>query len=482
MKILVLNSGSSSLKYQVIDMETEEMLVKGYFERIGQQNSFLTHKVNGEKHHFEHPAKNHEKAIQFVMKRLTSDHYGVFKSLDELGGIGHRVVQGGEKYSRPVLITDDVISEIEKCSDLAPLHNPAAILGIEACQKVVPNKPMVAVFDTAFHQTISKEKYIYPIPYEYYEKYHVRKYGFHGTSHQYVANRVAEIIGKDIKDLKIVNCHLGQGASVCAIQNGKSVETSMGLTPLGGIPMGTRSGDLDPSVVTYLMKKEELDADDVEEVLNREDFEFKTQEMNKDIVEANYNQVCIDEKGKLYKNLKTYQVSPGFGTIYAYVDTADTGDDYLCGAVYGLLDKEPYILDVLFTDEGMEITEEECADMLYRNNVNLAYIESNNGGRGFARNVKRILKEKYRSNKCVIKPFTQTANKQARILSSSHWVMEHIYFPFNWANRWKEFYKHITRYQKKGRNAHDDGADVLAGIYDKTVGERGASFGSTKPA
>lgn len=219
-----------------------------------------------------------------------------------------------------------------------------------------------------------------------------------------------------------------------------------------------------------------------EEVLNKEDFEFKTQEMNKDIVEANYNQVCIDEKGKLYKNLKTYQVSPGFGTIYCYVDTADTGDDFLCGAVYGLLDKEPYILDVLFTDEGMEITEEECADMLYRNNVNLAYIESNNGGRGFARNVKRILKEKYRSNKCVIKPFTQTANKQARILSSSHWVMEHIYFPFNWANRWKEFYKHITRYQKKGKNAHDDGADVLAGIYDKTVGENKSSFGNTKPA
>lgn len=219
-----------------------------------------------------------------------------------------------------------------------------------------------------------------------------------------------------------------------------------------------------------------------EEILNREDFEFKTQEMNKDIVEANYNQVCIDEKGKLYKNLKTYDVSPGFGTIYAYVDTADTGDDFLCCAVYGLLNKEPYILDVLFTDEGMEITEEECADILYRNNVNLAYIESNNGGRGFARNVKRILKEKYKSNKCVIKPFTQTANKQSRILSSSYWVMEHIHFPFNWNKRWVEFYKHITRYQKKGKNAHDDGADVLAGIYDKTVGERGSSFGSTKPA
>lgn len=270
MKILVLNSGSSSLKYQVIDTETGEMLVKGYYERIGQVGAFLTHKVNGEKHHFEHPAKNHEKAIQFVMKRLTSDHYGVFKSLDELDAIGHRVVHGGEQFKDAVLITDEVIREIRENSMLAPLHNPAAILGIEACQKVVPNKPMVAVFDTAFHQTISKEKYIYPIPYEYYEKYHVRKYGFHGTSHQYVANRVAEILGKDIKDLKIVNCHLGQGASICAIKNGESVETSMGLTPLGGIPMGTRSGDLDPSVVTYLMKKEDLDAEEIEEVLNRE--------------------------------------------------------------------------------------------------------------------------------------------------------------------------------------------------------------------
>lgn len=270
MKILVLNSGSSSLKYQVIDTETGEMLVKGYYERIGQPGSFLTHKVNGEKHKFEHPARNHEKAIQFVMKRLTSDHYGVFKSLDELDAIGHRVVHGGEKFKDAVLITDEVIRGIKDNEELAPLHNPAAILGIEACQKVLPGKPMVAVFDTAFHQTISKEKYIYPIPYEYYEKYRIRKYGFHGTSHQYVALRVAEILGKDVKELKIVNCHLGQGASICAIKNGESVETSMGLTPLGGIPMGTRSGDLDPSVVTYLMKKEELDADDIEDMLNRE--------------------------------------------------------------------------------------------------------------------------------------------------------------------------------------------------------------------
>ena len=270
MKILVLNSGSSSLKYQVIDMDTEEMLVKGYFERIGQQNSFLTHKVNGKKHKFEKHVKDHEQALKFIFTRLMHSGYGVIKSLDELEGIGHRVVQGGEKYSQPVLITNEVIEEIRKCSDLAPLHNPAAILGIEACKKIAPQIPMVAVFDTAFHQTIPKERYIYPIPYEYYKKYGIRKYGAHGTSHQYVAYRVAEIMNKDIKDLKIVNCHLGQGASVCAIKNGESVETSMGLTPLGGIPMGTRSGDLDPSVITYIMKKENLTPEQMENILNKQ--------------------------------------------------------------------------------------------------------------------------------------------------------------------------------------------------------------------
>ena len=270
MKILVLNSGSSSLKYQVIDMDTEEMLVKGYFERIGQPNSFLTHKVHGVKHKFEHQAKDHEQAIAFVLKRLINDHYGVMKDLSELGGIGHRVVHGGEKFSSSVLIDEEVIKGIKECSDLAPLHNPAAILGIEACKKIVPNIKMVAVFDTAFHQTLPKERYIYPIPYEYYKKYGVRKYGFHGTSHNYVSQRVSGIINKDIKDLKIINCHLGQGASVCAIQNGKSVETSMGLTPLGGIVMGTRSGDLDPSVVTYIMQKENMTPERIESRLNKE--------------------------------------------------------------------------------------------------------------------------------------------------------------------------------------------------------------------
>lgn len=270
MKVLVLNSGSSSLKYQVIDMDTEETLAKGYFERIGQPNSFLTHKVNGEKYKFEHSAQNHEQAIEFVLDRLVHEEYGVLKSLKELSGIGHRVVHGGEKFSDSVVITDEVMEEIKKCVDLAPLHNPAAILGIEACKKIVPDMKMVAIFDTAFHQTIPEERYIYPVPYEYYEKYGVRKYGFHGTSHQYVSQRVAELMNKNVEDLKIINCHLGQGASICAIQNGKSVETSMGLTPLGGIVMGTRSGDLDPSVQTYIMQKENLTPEQMDNILNKE--------------------------------------------------------------------------------------------------------------------------------------------------------------------------------------------------------------------
>lgn len=268
MKILVINSGSSSLKYQVIDMETNKCLVKGNYERIGQQNSFLTHKVNGLKHKFEHYVSNHEEAMQFIISRILNDHYGVMKSLDELAGIGHRIVHGGEKYKGPTIITEDVIKEIEKCSDLAPLHNPNAVAGIRACQKVVPNIKMVACFDTSFHQTMPKERYIYPIPYKYYEEYGIRKYGFHGISHEYIGKRVAELLEKDEKELKIISCHLGQGASLCAIKNGVSVETTMGLTPLGGLCMGSRSGDLDPSIVTYLMRKEKISPDDMEKILN----------------------------------------------------------------------------------------------------------------------------------------------------------------------------------------------------------------------
>ena len=309
MKILVLNSGSSSLKYQVIDTDTGEMLVKGNYERVGQVGAFLTHKVNGEKHKFEHPAKNHEKAIKFVMERLTSEAYGIFKSLDELDAVGHRVVHGGEKFKDAVLITEEVIKEIESTEELAPLHNPAAVLGINACKKVLPNKPMVAVFDTAFHQTISKENYIYPIPYEYYEKYHVRKYGFHGTSHQYVANRVAELLNKDIKDLKIVNCHLGQGASVCAIKDGQSVETSMGLTPLGGIPMGTRSGDLDPSIVTFIMKKENLTPEKMENILNKESGAFGVSMVSVDFRDIEAEALAGGKHAKLALDVYHYSIA-----------------------------------------------------------------------------------------------------------------------------------------------------------------------------
>ena len=269
MKVLVLNCGSSSLKYQLINMETEEVLASGKYERIGEDEAFITHKVNGQKIEIKHPAKTHEEAVDFTLKQLINPEYKVIDSLDEISAIGHRLVHGGEKINQSVVITDEVVKVLKECIDLAPLHNPAGIIGIEACQKVMPGKPMVGVFDTAFHQTMPKERYIYPIPYEYYEKYGIRKYGFHGTSHMYVSQRLAEIVGKNVEDLKIVTCHLGQGSSICAVQSGKSVDTSMGLTPLAGIPMVTRSGDLDPSVVTFLMKKEGWTAEEAENVLNK---------------------------------------------------------------------------------------------------------------------------------------------------------------------------------------------------------------------
>ena len=270
MKVLVLNCGSSSLKYQLINMETEEVLASGKYERIGEKEAFITHKAKGQKKQIENSAYNHTEAIEFALQQLTNPEYKVIDSLDEINAIGHRLVHGGEKIAESVVIDDSVIQVLKECTDLAPLHNPACILGIEACQNVMPNKPMVGVFDTAFHQSIPKQRYIYPIPYEYYKKYGVRKYGFHGTSHMFVSQRLAEIENKPIEDMKIVTCHLGQGASICAVQGGKSVDTSMGLTPLGGIPMVTRSGDLDPSILLYLMKKENLSADEMENILNKQ--------------------------------------------------------------------------------------------------------------------------------------------------------------------------------------------------------------------
>ena len=270
MKVLVINCGSSSLKYQLIDMENEQVLAKGNYERIGQGNSFVTHKVAGEKYLIEHPVSSHKEAFEIMLEQLQHKDYGVIKDLNEINAIGHRIPHGTDIFDKSVLITDEVIAEIEKTTELAPIHNPPTINGIKACKEIMPGKPMVAVFDTAFHHTISKERYIYPVPYKYYEKYKMRKYGFHGTSHRYVSTRVAELIGKKKEELKTVVCHLGQGASLCAVLNGESVDTSMGFTPVAGIPMCARSGDLDPSIVTFLMRKEGLTPDEIDTILNKE--------------------------------------------------------------------------------------------------------------------------------------------------------------------------------------------------------------------
>ena len=307
MKILVLNCGSSSLKYQLINMETEEVLASGKYERIGEQEAFLTHKVNGKKITLEKPAFNHTEAIDFTLQQLTNPEYKVIDDLNEINAIGHRLVHGGEKIADSVVINDEVVEVLNECKDLAPLHNPACILGIEACKKVMPGKPMVGVFDTAFHQTMTKEKYIYPIPYEYYEKYGVRKYGFHGTSHKFVSQRITEILGRE--DLKVVTCHLGQGSSLCAIQNGKSVETSMGLTPIAGIPMVTRSGDMDPSVLTYIMKKEGLTAEQMEDILNKNSGLAGMSGLVPDFREIEEKSTKGDEQAKLAIDKFNYSVA-----------------------------------------------------------------------------------------------------------------------------------------------------------------------------
>ena len=270
MKVLVINCGSSSLKFQLIDSESEQCIAKGLCERIGIDGSMITYSpAGGEKEKTVTPMPDHTEAIRLVLNALTNEKTGVVKNLEEIGAVGHRVVHGGEKFAESVIIDDDVIKEIEACSDLAPLHNPANLIGINACKKLMPNTPMVAVFDTAFHQTMPEKAYLYGLPYEYYEKYRVRRYGFHGTSHSYVSKRAAQVLGVPYESLKIIVCHLGNGASVSAVKNGKCVDTSMGLTPLEGLIMGTRSGDMDPAIMEYIAKKENLNMDQVINVLNK---------------------------------------------------------------------------------------------------------------------------------------------------------------------------------------------------------------------
>ncbi|MCI9087005.1 MAG: acetate kinase [Clostridia bacterium] len=323
MKVLVVNCGSSSIKYQLIDMENEEVMAKGYLEKIGLPDSFLTHKVGGDKYKIEQVISNHEEGIKLVLAQLTHPEYGVIRDLSEIDAVGHRVVHGGEKFSSSVLITNEVIEAMKECIPLAPLHNPAGITGIEACEKVLPNVPMVAVFDTAFHQTLPKMAYLYALPYEYYEKYAIRKYGFHGTSHRFVAKRVAELMNKPEKDLKIITCHLGQGASLCAVNGGKSVDTSMGLTPLAGVPMGSRSGDIDPSIVTFLMKKEGLTPDEMDTILNKKSgklgvsgISFDDRDIEKAAEEGN-------ERAKLAIDTFAYQVIGYIGRFAAQMNGVD---------------------------------------------------------------------------------------------------------------------------------------------------------------
>ena len=269
MNILVINCGSSSLKYQLIDSETEKALAKGLCERIGIDGRLTYSPAGGEKEVTDAPMPTHTEAIQLVLDALTNEKTGVIKSLDEVGAVGHRVVHGGEKFSSSSLITDEMLAAVEECNDLAPLHNPANLIGIDACKKCMPGVPMVGVFDTAFHQTMPKEAYMYALPYEYYEKYKVRRYGFHGTSHSFVSKRTAEFLGKDIKDMKIIVCHLGNGSSISAVKNGESIDTSMGLTPLEGVIMGTRSGDIDPAILEFLAKKEDMSIADLNNMLNK---------------------------------------------------------------------------------------------------------------------------------------------------------------------------------------------------------------------
>ena len=269
MNVLVINCGSSSLKFQLINSESEKVLAKGLCERIGIDGRLTYQPEGGEKAVSDKAMPTHTEAIQFVIDALTDAETGVVKSLDEIGAVGHRVVHGGEKFASSVVITDEVKAAIEECNDLAPLHNPANLIGINACEKLMPGTPMVAVFDTAFHQTMPEKAYMYGLPYEYYEKYKVRRYGFHGTSHSFVSKRAAELAGKPYDAMKTIVCHLGNGASICAVENGKSVDTSMGLTPLEGLVMGTRSGDIDPAILEFIAKKENLDIAGLMNMLNK---------------------------------------------------------------------------------------------------------------------------------------------------------------------------------------------------------------------
>lgn len=328
MNILVINCGSSSLKFQLIDSETEKCIAKGLCERIGIEGSQITYApTDGEKEENVTPMPDHTEAIRLVLEALTNEKTGVVKSLSQIGAVGHRIVHGGEKFAVSTLIDDEVMKAIEECNDLAPLHNPANLIGIRACQALMKETPMVAVFDTAFHQTMPAKAYMYGLPYEYYEKYKVRRYGFHGTSHSYVSKRAAEFLGEDYDKMKIIVCHLGNGASVSAVKYGKCVDTSMGLTPLEGLIMGTRSGDMDPAIIEFLAHKENLTIDEIMNVLNKKSGVYGLSgNVSSDFRDLEKAAAEGNEKAKLTLDAFDYRVAKYIG---AYV-AAMNGVDAIC--------------------------------------------------------------------------------------------------------------------------------------------------------
>ena len=324
MNVLVINCGSSSLKFQLINAETENVLAKGLCERIGIDGRLTYQPAGGEKEKSDLAMPTHTEAIQFVINALTNEKTGVVKSLDEIGAVGHRLVHGGEKFASSVVITDEVKKAVEECNDLAPLHNPANLIGVAACEKLMPGTPMVAVFDTAFHQTMPEKAYMYGLPYEYYEKYKVRRYGFHGTSHSFVSKRAAEVMGKSYDEVKTIVCHLGNGSSVSAVLNGKCVDTSMGLTPLEGLVMGTRSGDIDPALMEFIAKKENLDIEGVMEVLNKKSGVFGISGgLSSDFRDLTDAMNAGDKKAKIAMDVFSYRVAKYIGSYAAAMNGVD---------------------------------------------------------------------------------------------------------------------------------------------------------------
>lgn len=324
MNILVINCGSSSLKFQLIDSDSEKVLAKGLCERIGIEGSRLVYQPEGgEKEVTTASMPNHTQAVRMVLDALVNENTGVIKSFDEVGAVGHRIVHGGEKFAGSTIITDEVIEAIKECNDLAPLHNPANLIGIDACREHMPNTPMVGVFDTAFHQTMPEKAFIYGLPYEYYEKYKVRRYGFHGTSHSYVSKRAAEILGKPYDSLKTIVCHLGNGASICAVKNGVSVDTSMGLTPLEGLIMGTRSGDIDPAIMEFIAEKENMNIKEVMDVLNKKSGVFGVTGTTSDFRDIMDAKEKGDKRAELALDVFSYRVVKYIGAYTAAMNGVD---------------------------------------------------------------------------------------------------------------------------------------------------------------